>query len=153
MGSANGGWMSMDSHRGTHTTNWLLISRAALGLANWAQKLSPIMILTIILYIFCLNSKEILKRAFLKPRCDDTWRSVNQKMYSHKHWIPVIISLTNNPADVHRLKNTNYLVSRRLVMDGEQGSDDDVARNVCYNSPFIGMGGAGSIRSHPNGQN
>lgn len=26
-------------------------------------------------------------------------------------------------------------------MDGEQRTDDDVTRNVCYNSPFVGVGG------------
>lgn len=49
-------------------------------------------------------------------------------------------------------KTQVYLVSRRLMMDGEQSSDDDVTGYVCYN-PSFGLGRFSLIRSNPNGEN
>jgi len=48
-------------------------------------------------------------------------------------------------------KNMNYLVGGRLMVDGEQGSDDDVTGYVCHN-PAFGLGGVGLVRPRPHGQ-
>lgn len=64
--------------------------------------------------------------------------------FSHRWFIYTSINHTTTSV---------YLISRRLVMDREQCSDDDVTRHVCYNSPFIGLSRVSLIGTQPNGQN
>lgn len=46
-----------------------------------------------------------------------------------------------------------YLVSRRLMVNRKQRSDDDVTRYVRYNSPLVGLGRISLSGSRPDRQN